>query len=104
MKITFIEPNGIQRDVDDAQEGEKLMHVAKRNRIAGIEADCGGACICATCHVYIERTFMNTLTPPSEEEESMLDFVFSVQENSRLSCQIVLSSDMDRMIVTVPKT
>lgn len=101
-EIIFKLPNGEEKRVE-AGEAFTLMEVATRNDIAGIEADCGGACACATCHVYVDPKFLSQLPPKEEAEEDMLDFAFDVQENSRLSCQIKLSENLNGMVVTVPE-
>lgn len=102
ITVTFVEAGG-QRHTITAPVGETLMRVAKQHTIPGIEADCGGACICATCHVYVAPPFVPLLTPASEEEEGMLDFVFSAKPNSRLSCQIALTENMDGIEIHIPE-
>ncbi len=100
-KITFISATGEKTDIE-AEDGFTVMEVAVRNNIPGIEADCGGACACATCHVYIQDEWSGTLPPKQEAEEDMLDFAFDVRPNSRLACQIKISSLTEGMIVTAP--
>jgi 2Fe-2S ferredoxin len=78
------------------------MEVAKLNNIAGIEAECGGACACATCHVYVDEAWRDKTGKPSDMEEDMLDFAFDVQEGSRLCCQIKVSDTLDGLVVRVP--
>ncbi len=105
IKITFIDPDGKKHETE-AEEGMTLMEVALKNMVPGIEADCGGACACATCHVYVDADWVAKkpqLTQRSETEEDMLDFAFDVRENSRLSCQIKVTDDMDGLIVHVPE-
>jgi len=75
---------------------------ARQNDVAGILADCGGSCSCATCHVYIDPAWVDRLPPRQEMEDSMLELAFDVQPNSRLSCQITVSDDMDGLVVTLP--
>ncbi|MBV8443689.1 MAG: 2Fe-2S iron-sulfur cluster binding domain-containing protein [Hyphomicrobiales bacterium] len=96
-----MDPDGTQHKFD-GDEGQTLMQVAVRNGVAGIEADCGGACACATCHVYVGEEFMEIVGKPSQMEEDMLDFAFEVRPNSRLSCQIKVSEALDGLIVTTP--
>ncbi len=105
VKITFIDPDGKRHEVE-AEEGMTLMEAAVKNMVPGIDADCGGACACATCHVYIDPEWAqktNGLLERSEAEEDMLDFAFDVRENSRLSCQIRVSAELDGMVVQVPE-
>jgi 2Fe-2S ferredoxin len=85
-------------------KGRPLWNVQKKNDIYEIEADCGGGCSCATCHVYIEKEWINKIKEPSEMEEDMLDFALNVKDNSRLSCQIKLESDLDGLTVRTPET
>jgi 2Fe-2S ferredoxin len=101
-KITFIQPDGSQQEVV-AEPGMTVMEAARKELVPGIEAECGGACSCATCHVYVEETWREKVGPPSEMEEDMLDFAFDVRESSRLSCQIKVSEDLDGLVVTVPE-
>lgn len=100
-KITFIDHAGTSRDVD-AKAGASVMEAAVQNMIPGIDADCGGACACATCHVYVHADFMGKLKAKDDMEDSMLDFAEDVQDNSRLSCQILMSDDLDGIVVTTP--
>jgi 2Fe-2S ferredoxin len=80
------------------------MEGAVRNNVPGIDADCGGACACATCHVYVDEAFAAETDRPSAMEESMLDFADNVQPNSRLSCQIRVTDDLDGLIVRLPES
>ena len=89
-KITFIDPSGTAHTVD-GEIGSTVMETAIRNNIAGIEAECGGACACATCHVYVDEAWREKTGEPSPMEEDMLDFGYDVRPNSRLSCQIKVS-------------
>lgn len=102
-KITFVDHNGESRDVD-AKAGTSIMEAAVQNMIPGIDADCGGACACATCHVYVSPEWMDKLKGRDDMEESMLDFAENVQDNSRLSCQILMSDELDGITVTTPET
>ena len=101
-KITFIQPDGTPRVVD-AQNGMTVMEEAKKNMIEGIEAECGGACSCATCHVYVDEAWREKVGPPTEMEEDMLDFAFDVRPTSRLSCQIKVTAALDGLVVQVPE-
>ncbi len=89
-KVTFIDVKGEARTVE-AQVGATVMETALHNSIPGIEAECGGACACATCHVYVDEGWTEKVGEPSQMEEDMLDFAFEVRPNSRLSCQIKVS-------------
>ncbi len=101
-KITFVEFNGTERVVD-AQANTTVMEAARRNDIPGIEAECGGSCACATCHVYVDPDWIEKAGERSEMEEDMLDFAFDVRENSRLCCQIKVTDELDGLIVRVPE-
>lgn len=102
VKITYIEQDGKAHEVD-VPEGMSVMEGAVNNMVPGIDAECGGACACATCHVYVDPAWTDKVGPPSEMEEDMLDFAFDVRENSRLSCQIPVTAELDGLIVRVPE-
>ena len=101
-KVIFHDHEGNTREVD-AKNGMSVMEAAIANMIPGIDADCGGACACATCHVYVAEDWLKKLKPKDDMEDSMLDFADDVQDNSRLSCQILLSDDLDGIEVTTPE-
>lgn len=101
-KVTFIEHNGREHSVE-AEVGETLMEAAIKHAVPGIVAECGGACSCATCHVYVEETWREAAGEPSEMEEDMLDFAFDVRATSRLSCQVRISPALDGLIVRIPE-
>ena len=101
-KITFIEQSGDKRTVE-AEPGSTVMEAAIRNDIAGIEAECGGACSCATCHVYVDEAWTEAVGGPAPMEEDMLDFAYDVRPNSRLSCQIKVTPALDGLVVTTPE-
>jgi len=101
-KITFIQPDGSQQTVE-AEPGMTVMEAARKHLIPGIEAECGGACACATCHVHVDEAWRAKTGGPSEMEEDMLDFAFDVREGSRLSCQIKVSEALDGLVVRVPE-
>ena len=101
-KITYIDASGTGRTVD-AELGSTVMETAIRNNIPGIEAECGGACACATCHVYVDDAWSATVGPPEAMEEDMLDFAYDVRPTSRLSCQIKMSDALDGLVVHVPE-
>lgn len=100
-KITYIEPGGSRIEVD-AENGSTVMENAIMNGVPGIVAECGGACTCATCHVYVDDAWKETVGGPSVMEEDMLDFAFDVRENSRLSCQIKVRDELNGLVVHVP--
>jgi ferredoxin, 2Fe-2S len=101
-KITYIAPDGTQFDVE-AENGSTVMENAIRNGVPGIEAECGGACACATCHVYVDDTWSEAVGRPEAMEEDMLDFAYDVRPTSRLSCQIRVRDELDGLVVRVPE-
>ena len=101
-KITFIDSKGTSRIVD-AEIGATLMETAIRNGVPGIDAECGGACACATCHVYVDENWRQITGEPSPMEEDMLDFGYDVRPNSRLSCQIRVSALLEGLVVRTPE-
>jgi ferredoxin, 2Fe-2S len=101
-KITFIQPDGTEQAVE-GDVGMTVMETAKKHLIDGIEAECGGACACATCHVYVDEAWTDKVGRPSEMEEDMLDFAFDVRATSRLSCQIKVTDALDGLVVRVPE-
>ena len=101
-KITYIEHNGKKHTVDVAN-GLSIMEGAVQNNIPGIDADCGGAMACATCHVYVKEEWFNNLPQKEQGEEDMLDMAFEPKKNSRLSCQIIVSKELDGIVVDLPK-
>ena len=101
-KITYIQFDGTETVVE-VRNGLSVMEGAIKNNIPGIDADCGGACACATCHVYVDEAWRDKTGEPSAMEESMLDFAEEVQPNSRLSCQIRVSDALDGLVVRLPE-
>jgi 2Fe-2S ferredoxin len=101
-KIQFIDFGGTARTIE-AEPGSTVMEAAIKNGVPGIEAECGGACACATCHVYIEPDWQEKVGPPSSMEEDMLDFAFDVRPNSRLACQIQVKAELDGLTVRTPE-
>jgi len=101
VKITYIDSDATARTVD-ADVGATVMETAIKNNIPGIEAECGGACACATCHVYVDEAWAAKTGEPSPMEEDMLDFAYDVRPTSRLSCQIPVTADLDGLVVTTP--
>jgi 2Fe-2S ferredoxin len=100
-RITFIQNDGTERVVE-AEPGMTVMEAAVKNGVAGIAAECGGACACATCHVYVEEAWREKTGAPEQMEEDMLDFAFDVRPVSRLSCQIKVSDALDGLVVRIP--
>jgi ferredoxin, 2Fe-2S len=100
-KITYIDSNETTRTVD-AEVGSTVMEAALKNGVPEIEAECGGACSCATCHVYVDEAWFPKTGGPSPMEEDMLDFGYDIKPNSRLSCQIKVSEELDGLVVRTP--
>ena len=101
-KITYIECNGKQH-VIDVPSGSSVMEGAIRNNVRGVIAECGGACSCATCHVYVDDAWTDKLANKSDEEDAMLDAAIELKPNSRLSCQIKVTEDLDGLVVRLPE-
>ncbi|MEO1329006.1 MAG: 2Fe-2S iron-sulfur cluster-binding protein [Pseudomonadota bacterium] len=101
-KITYIEFGGTEHVIDVA-EGVTVMEGARDNNIPGIDADCGGACACSTCHVYVDPAWVDKLPAIEAMEEDMLDFAWEKKENSRLSCQLKVTSDFEGLVVRMPE-
>ena len=101
-KITYIEFDGTEHAVE-VRNGLTVMEGAIKNNVPGIDADCGGACACATCHVYVDPTWAGKTGERNAMEESMLDFADNVEPNSRLSCQIKVTDEMDGLVVRMPE-
>jgi len=101
-KVVFIDHEGNKREIE-AKTGTTIMEAAVQNLVPGIDADCGGACACATCHVYVDEAWFGKLKARDDMEDSMLDFAEEVRETSRLSCQIQLSDELDGIVVTTPE-
>lgn len=101
-KITFIQHNGTEIETNGIP-GMTVMETAIKNQVSGIDADCGGACACATCHVYVEADWTDKVGARNPMEEDMLDFAFDVRPESRLSCQIKVSDALDGLRVRVPE-
>ena len=100
-KITYVEFNGNSHTVEVAN-GLTVMEGAVQNDIPGIDADCGGGMACATCHVYVKEEWLDKLPKKEDGEEDMLDMAFEPKSNSRLSCQIVVSDEIDGLEVNIP--
>lgn len=102
-KLIIIENDGTRHELD-AAPGSTVMENAIRNSINGIVAECGGACACATCHVYVDEAWFDQLPPPSDDEEDLLFSTLDKKPTSRLSCQILLSDELDGLRVTLAES
>ncbi len=102
-KVTFIDFQGNLSSVD-AELGQSLMEAATQNDVEGIDADCGGACACATCHVYVDQNWLAAVGAPDDLEAEMLDVAEDVKDNSRLACQVTITDALDGLIVTTPES
>ena len=103
VKITLVDSSGKAR-VIEAEPGATVMETAIKHGVPGIEAECGGACACATCHVYVAEDWLSKTGSQSAMEESMLDFAENVEPNSRLSCQIKVTDEIDGLVVRMPQS
>lgn len=101
-QLTIVAFDGTRFEIN-ADNGSTVMENAVRNSVPGIEAECGGACACATCHVYVDESWAERVGDPSPMEEDMLDFAVDVRPNSRLSCQIKVRAELDGLVVNVPE-
>jgi 2Fe-2S ferredoxin len=102
-KIVFIEHNGEKHEVQ-AEAGGSVMRAAVDNAVPGIVADCGGSCSCGTCHVFVESAWLTKIPPADTAENALLEGLLEVQPNSRLTCQITVTADIDGMVVRLPKS
>jgi 2Fe-2S ferredoxin len=102
-KIIYVEHNGTEHPIE-VKNGLSVMEGAINNSVPGIDADCGGACACATCHVHVDPTWLPRLKPADALERSMIDFATGSDENSRMSCQIKVTAELDGLIVRLPES
>jgi len=102
VKIVFIEHTGEEHAVT-VNTGGSVMQAAVSNGVPGIDADCGGSCSCATCHVYVDSAWLERVGPVNPVEDAMLSLSADRKENSRLSCQITVTEDLDGLVVTTPE-
>ena len=100
-KVTYIDNSKNSKTID-IENGLTVMEGAIQNDIPGIDADCGGSMACATCHVYVEEKWLDKLPKPEEAEVDMIDMAFEPKKNSRLSCQLIVSDELDGLKVTTP--
>jgi 2Fe-2S ferredoxin len=101
-KITYIDSSGNQKTIE-VEIGLTVMEGAIQNNVTGIDADCGGGMSCATCHVYVKEEWLNKLPKAEDAEQDMIDMAFQPQKNSRLSCQITVTENLDGLTVTTPE-
>ena len=101
-KVTYIDSSGNKKTID-IPNGLTVMEGAIQNKIPGIDADCGGSMACATCHVYVKEEWLNKLPKAEDAEVDMIDMAFEPKKNSRLSCQIIVSDEVDGLEVTTPE-
>jgi ferredoxin, 2Fe-2S len=102
-KITYRSSDGISRTVD-VNEELSVMECAVKNNIPGIDAECGGACACGTCHVYVDPAWVDAVGPPNDLERDLLEFANDPCPNSRLSCQIKVTASLDGLVVETPES
>ena len=100
-KITYIDRTGNSKTIE-VENGLTVMEGAVQNNVPGIDADCGGGMACATCHVYVEDSWLNKLPKAEDAEQDMIDMAFEPKKNSRLSCQLIVSDELDGLVVTTP--
>ena len=101
-KVNYIDSHGNSKSIE-VDNGLTVMEGAIQNNITGIDADCGGSMACATCHVYVEEKWLDKLAKPEDGEIDMIDMAFEPKKNSRLSCQIIVSDELDGLTVTTPE-
>ncbi len=101
-KITYIDHRGNSKTIN-IDNGLSVMEGAIQNEIPGIDADCGGAMACATCHVYVKDEWFNKISKAEDAEVDMIDMAYEPKKNSRLSCQIIVSDELDGLEVTTPE-
>ena len=101
-KVTYIDFKGNSKSIE-VDKGLTVMEGAIQNNVDGIDADCGGSMACATCHVYVEEKWLDKIPKPEDGEIDMIDMAFEPKKNSRLSCQIIVSNELDGLVVTTPE-
>ncbi len=101
-KITFIDKDGNQKKIE-IENGLTVMEGAVQNNITGIDADCGGSMACATCHVYVQDEWFNKIEKAEDAEQDMIDMAHEPKKNSRLSCQLIVTDQLDGLVVTTPE-
>lgn len=102
ISVTFVQPDGEEKTITTADEGESLMELARANGVDGIIGECGGGCACATCHVYVDSDWQEVVGEADELEDMTLDMLADIrQSNSRLTCQILVRPELDGLRLTV---
>jgi 2Fe-2S ferredoxin len=101
-KVTFVQPDG-RRQTVEIENGYTVMQGATANNVAGIKAECGGGCSCSTCHCYVEAAWFDGLAPMQDEEAGLLEFAWEPKQTSRLTCQLVVTDELDGLILYVPE-
>jgi 2Fe-2S ferredoxin len=101
--VTYVQPDG-SRVTLDVKTGQSVMEASVRENLPGIIAECGGSCSCATCHVYIDEAWFDKLEPQTPDEADLLSFADDMRPNSRLSCQVIMSPELDGLIVYTPES
>ena len=101
-KITYLDNQGNSKTID-VENGLTVMEGAIQNDIPGIDADCGGSMACATCHVYVEEKWLDKITKAEEAEVDMIDMAFEPKKNSRLSCQLIVTDELNGLTITTPE-
>ena len=100
-KITYVDSSGNKKTIE-VKNGLSVMEGAIQNNIPGIDADCGGSMACATCHVYVKEECLNKLKKSEDAEQDMIDMAYEPKKNSRLSCQLIVSDELEGLVVTTP--
>jgi len=99
--VTYVQPDGARTTLE-VKNGQSVMEASVRAGLPGIVAECGGSCSCATCHVYVSPEWLDKIEPPTPDETDLLGFVTGPRENSRLACQIIVSAELDGLVVHTP--
>ena len=100
-KITFVQPDGSSQTID-AERGRSGMDAARGSCVPGLRGECGGACLCSTCHCYVDERWLARLPPKHPEEANLIDFVWEPRNGSRLTCQLVITDALDGLVLHVP--
>tara|TARA_R110001583_G_scaffold96582_6_gene240946 strand:+ start:1347 stop:1667 length:321 start_codon:yes stop_codon:yes gene_type:complete len=102
ITVNYIDHTGVHYKVE-ASEGETLMSTATNNLVPGIDGDCGGSCACGTCHIIVDKIWANRINDRNSEEISLLQMTPDYEENSRLACQIIVTKDLNGIVVSIPE-
>jgi 2Fe-2S ferredoxin len=101
-RITFVQPDG-SRETLEVTAGRTAMEAARDNSIRGIRAECGGECLCSTCHCYVDSAWVNRLPDKKDGEASLIDFAYEPRDTSRLACQLLITETLDGIVLYVPE-